>query len=254
MVAFDSDQAVNNSKLNELKILSKKTNNYAKKGILYFERDGIVVSMEAVVKNNKGKETGTINTIIVKDSDGKPIWDMGGVNYDWNKFWNQVDKGKFGKIVKTFFEKADTIWGSPFDDKLFGFEGNDKINGWQGNDVINGGKGKDFLKGYSGEDTFVFDQKVGKKHFDKIGDWDFQGDQDSIKLKQKIFSEFDKGTLGEDYFVVGKKADADHAQIIYKQNKGKLYYDPDGTGPESKEIFAKIINKKDLSHDDFFVA
>ena len=54
--------------------------------------------------------------------------------------------------------------------------------------------------------------------------------------------------------MVGKKADADHAQIIYKQNKGKLYYDPDGTGPESKEIFAKIINKKDLSHDDFFVA
>lgn len=254
MAAFDADEAVNNLDLSELKILSKKTSNYAKKGILYFEKNGIVIKMEAVVKNDKGNETGKIHTIKVTDSDDNPIWDIGGLNYDWDKFWNQVAHGKFDKIVDKFFDKNDTVWGSPKGDDLFGSDGNDTVNGWQGDDRINGGKGKDFLKGYIGDDTFVFDEKVGKKNYDKIGDWNKYGSHDSIELKQKIFSEFDKGTLGADYFTVGNKADADHAQIIYKQNKGKLFYDPDGTGSEDKELFAKINHKKDLSHDDFFVA
>jgi Ca2+-binding RTX toxin-like protein len=254
MVAFDADKSANNLKLDELKILSKKTSNYAKKGILYFEKDGIVIQMEAVVKNNKGEESGKIHTIKVTDSDDNPIWDVGGLNYDWETFWNQVSKGKFDKIFDNFFKKNDTVWGSDFNDDLYGSDGKDTVNGWRGDDRINGGKDKDILKGYIGEDTFVFDQKVGKKNFDKIADWDYYKYEDSIELKQKIFSEFDKGELGKDYFTVGKKADADHAQIIYHQSKGKLFYDPDGTGSADKELFAKINNKKDLSHDDFFVS
>jgi len=252
MVAFDADKAVDNSKLNELNIFKKKTDNWEKKGILYFQRGDVTIEMAAVVKNNKGVESGKINTLVVKTGDDEPTWDVGGLNYDFNKFFNQIDNGKLDKVIKTIFEKADTVWGSALDDKLFGFDGNDTINGWQGNDRINGGAGKDTLKGYIGEDTFIFDQKLTKKNYDKIND--FKVGEDTIELKQKIFTDLTKGDMEKSEFTVGKKAVGDKAQVIYNEDSGKLFYDPDGTGSEEKVQFAKISKHKELSHDDFFVA
>ncbi len=252
MVAFDADKAIDNSKLPQLDILKKKTNNSEKKGILYFERDGVVIEMAAIIRNKGGQEKGWITGLVTKTSDKEPIWDMGGLKYDFNKFFKQIADGKTDKLIQKMFEKNDTIWGSHYDDKLYGFDGNDNIKGWKGDDYLNGGKGKDKLTGGKGKDTFAFDQKLTSKNVDKI--MDFHTGQDKIELSQKIFSGFDKGPLGKAYFTKGKNADADHAQIIYNAKKGKLFYDADGTGDAGKKVFFKLGKNKDMSHDDFFVA
>lgn len=251
MAAFDADLPVDNSNLKELKILNKKVHTWEKKGILYFERDGIEISMNASVKNKNGKETGTIHSIAAKTTDGDPIWDMGGLKYDWTKFWKQVSKNKFDKIFDKFIKDKDTIWGSHLDDVLHGGKGNDTIKGWRGDDIINGGKGKDKLIGHIGADTFVFDQKLKSDNKDHIKD--FHVGEDMIELKSKIFTELDIGDLKADYFTIGKNAVGDNPQIIYQKNKGNLFYDPDGAGGADKVKFATVTKDKDITHDNFFV-
>lgn len=49
---------------------------------------------------------------------------------------------------------ADTITGSAYSDKLYGWGGNDTIKGLAGNDRIIGGMGRDKLYGGSGKDVF----------------------------------------------------------------------------------------------------
>lgn len=251
MVAFDADKAIDNSKLPELNILKKKTHNSQKKGILYFEKNGIVIEMTAVVKNKGGQEKGTIHALAVKTTDKDPVWDMGGLKYDFNKFFKQIANGNTDKLISNMFKKNDTIWGSHHNDKLYGFDGNDNIKGWKGDDYLNGGKGKDKLTGGKGKDIFAFDQKLTSKNVDKI--MDYHVGQDVIHISKKIFSGFEKGKLGKEYFTKGNKADADHAQIIYNAKKGKLFYDSDGTGSADKKLFFNLQKHKDMTHDDFFV-
>lgn len=251
MVAFDADMSVDNSKLPELKIFEKKTENWSKKGILYFERDDIVIEMSAVVKNNKGKEKGNINGLVAKTSDGEPIWDMGGLKYDFNKFFKKIDNGKLDEVIQDIFKKKDTIWGSHLNDKLYGFDGNDTLKGWRGDDLLNGGKGKDTLIGNQGADTFEFDQKLGTANMDTIHK--FKVGEDMIKLSPKIFVGLEKGTLKEENFKIGKNAEGDAPQVLYKANKGLLLFDPDGAGGADAEKFAKMQKNKDLSHHDFIV-
>jgi hypothetical protein len=251
MVAFDADKSVDNSKLPELKIFEKKTENWAKKGILYFERDGVVIEMAALVKNNKGKEKGKITGLVAKTDDGEPIWDMGGLKYDFNKFFKKIDNGKLDEVIQDIFKKKDTIWGSHLDDELYGFDGNDTLKGWRGDDILNGGKGKDMLIGNQGADTFVFDQKLGTSNMDTI--YKFKVGEDMIQLSPKIFVGLDKGTLKEANFKIGKNASGDEPQVIYKAKKGLLLFDADGAGGASAQKFAKMQKNKDLSHDDFIV-
>ena len=253
MVAFDADQPVNNKKLPELKILEKKTYNSEKKGILYFENKSgdIVIEMAAVIKNKGGQEKGKITSLAAKTGDDEPIWDMGGLSYNFNKFFKKIANGKLDEVIKDIFSGKDTIWGSHFDDKLFGFDGNDTLKGWRGDDILNGGKGKDLLIGNQGNDTFVFDQKLGKSNMDTIHK--FKPGGDSIQIDKKVFVGLKKGKLGEDNFTVGKNAKGDDPQVIYKKSKGLLLFDADGDGSGKAEKFAKMPKNKDLSHDDFFV-
>lgn len=253
MAFFDSNIAIDNSKLPELRILLKKTSNSQKKGILYFSRDDVTLAMTAKVQQKKdGKEVGKIYQIDA-EVDGKPAWYLKGLNYDFNQFWKDISKGKISKIINKIFSKKDTIWGSPLDDKLYGFKGNDTLNGWQGDDRLNGGPGKDKLKGYTGADTFVFDQALKSGNVDKIQDFKSkQGDR--IELDKDIFSGFSKGKLGSSYFTVGTKAVGDDPQIVYNKKSGKIYYDSDGAGGDAMLHFATVKKKTILSHDDFFVS
>lgn len=272
MAFFDADKPVDNSKLKELGLLvDKKANVYKKKDILYYEKDGTTLEVAAVLRE---KKDGTIKAKIIamaaKDSDDKPIWDVSNFAYDSNKLENQLKKGKYEKVSQTLFEGKDTIWGSHLDDTLYGFDGKDEVDGWRGNDVLYGGKGddtlignigddrliggpgKDLLKGGPDADTFVFNEKIKKSNIDTIYKFDLSND--TIELSQKIFSEFDKGTLKKDQFTVGKKAEGDGPQIIYQSNKGNLRYDPDGDGPADALKFANVQKHKDFSHVDFIVA
>lgn len=252
MVAFDADMAVDNSKLPELKMFEGKTENYEKKGILYFQKGDDTIEMAALIKNKGGQEKGKITGLAAKYGDDDPNWDMAGLSYDFNKFFKQINDGKLDEVIQKIFQDKDTIWGSHFNDKLYGFDGNDTLKGWRGDDVLNGGKGKDLLKGNYGDDTFVFDQKLGKSNMDTISK--FSVDDDSIELKQKIFTGLEKGKLGDAHFTIGKNAEGDEPQIIYRDKKGLLLYDADGAGGDDPQKFAKIQKNKDLSHDDFFVS
>jgi Ca2+-binding RTX toxin-like protein len=273
MAFFDADLSVDNSHLEELKLLvENKVEVYKKKDILYYEKDNTTVGVLGQVKEKSdGTLTGKVLAVAVTQTDNDdPVWDVSNFKYDAAKLENQLKKDEFQKISATLFQDKDTVWGSHFDDTLYGFDGADVINGWRGHDSLfggkgkddltgqigddrlNGGQGKDVLKGGADSDTFIFDQKLTKDNADTIDK--FYIHEDSIELKQSIFTEFEKGKLHEDQFTIGKEAVGDNAQVIYQKSKGHLLYDPDGTGPEKALKFATMPHDKDLTHDLFFVA
>jgi len=271
MAYIDADQPVDNSKLPEMEILGKSVEVEEKKGILYLSRDGVTIELTGVFREDKSGEIhGKVTQLVCKTDDDEPIWDIGNMSYDFDKLFTDIDDGKLDKVIQKIFDKNDTVWGSHFDDKLYGFDGNDKMDGWRGHDllfggngkdelkgnigddVLNGGKGKDTLKGGDGYDTFVFDQNLTKGNVDTIHKIDVS--QDSIELKQKIFTAFATGDLQKDQFKVGKNASGDDPQILYRNDKGYLLYDPDGAGSEDAIKFANAPKHKDITHDIFFVS
>ena len=158
---------------------------------------------------------------------------------------------KKGETINGFQTANGQPLATEFNDIIYGRKGKDKIDGEAGNDWIVGQQGKDKLTGGIGYDSFVFDQKAGKKHVDKITDFD--SDFDKIVLDKSKFSKLDLGDLDSKYFHVGKKAKDKSDLILYDKNKGTLAYDKDGSkGKHDAEVFAKI-GKVDIDADDFFV-
>jgi len=253
MALFDADKSVNNSTLPELEILGKNVQVENKKGILYISRDNITIELTGVFKEkDNGNIEGKVTALVCKTGDDEPTWDIADMSYDFDKLFIDIGDGKLDKVINKIFDKKDVIWGSHFDDKLYGLDGNDTVKGWRGNDRLDGGKGKDVLEGNYGNDTFVFSETIKKGNVDTISK--FKVGQDSIELDHKIFTELDKGELGKDYFTISKDAKTENPTIIYRTDKGHLLYDPDGTGSKSAEIFFKVQKHKDLSHSDFFVS
>ncbi|WP_061933417.1 calcium-binding protein [Aureimonas sp. AU22] len=119
-----------------------------------------------------------------------------------------------------------------------GNELNNVITGSAGNNVIAGGLGNDQLWGKGGADTFAF-AEFGTANRDTI--FDFSAD-DKIQLSQSAFAGLtaDGGMLAASDFVIGAKATADHAQVIYNRSTGVLSYDADGTGAGAAQDIAVI--------------
>lgn len=87
--------------------------------------------------------------------------------------------------INSIFDNAvgfETVWGSDFDDLLFGSVGKESISGNEGADEIAGRGGKDDLWGDDGADTFIYelvtDSGVTRGTRDTI--WDFESGVDSI--------------------------------------------------------------------------
>lgn len=270
MAFFDADQSIDNSKLKEIELLvENNVEVYKKKDILYYEKDDVVLGVAGVLKEkNDGTLTGNVIAMAAETSDGDPIWDVSNFKYDSAKLEDQLKKGKLAKVTENLFKDKDTIWGSHFDDELYGFDGADEITGWRGNDALyggkgedelighigddklNGGKGKDVLKGGKDSDTYVFDQKLTKGNVDTVYKMDVT--EDSFELHHDIFTGLEKGKLDADQFKVGKHASGDEAQILY--SKGHLLYDPDGAGSADAVKFANVPKDKDITHDLFFIS
>jgi VCBS repeat-containing protein len=147
----------------------------------------------------------------------------------------------------------NVIKGNAGDNTLMGLAGNDTLIGKAGDDTLNGGLGKDLLKGGAGNDIFVFDTKLGKG-IDKVAD--FNVNDDSFGLDHNIFSSLNAGALEQSAFIKGDgltaAQDADD-HIIYDTGTGALYYDADGVGGEDAIQFAVLINKPELTYDDFLI-
>ncbi|MCR6499957.1 hypothetical protein MUO32_12990 [Shinella sp. CPCC 101442] len=146
---------------------------------------------------------------------------------------------------------ADVIDAFGGDDTVRGRGGNDVIAAGAGNDVLFGGTGMDKLTGGAGADIFVFDAKASKKNIDTITD--FSAKSDVISLDHLFFrgSHGGLGTLIEEEFRIGVKAQDEFDRVIYNNKTGALYYDADGNGRAVAVQFAILNKGLALTSDNF---
>lgn len=161
-------------------------------------------------------------------------------------------KGRSGKDELYGGKGKDELDGGSSADHLKGGSGDDKLKGRAGADILNGGPGADKMTGGSGADVFKFKDKLKN---DKV-DWvtDFKPGVDVFHLALSVFTKVgETGELAASAFHAGKAAaDEDH-RIIYKQSKGLLIYDKNGSEDGGIREFAKIDPDLSLSHEDFVI-
>jgi hypothetical protein len=130
MAYIDADLPVDNSKLPELEILGKNVRVEEDKGILYISKNDITIELTGVFKEDKNGEVhGTVTALVCKTGDDEPTWDIGNMSYDFDQLFIKIADGKLDKVIKQIFDSKDTIWGSHFDDELYGYDGTDEVNG-----------------------------------------------------------------------------------------------------------------------------
>ncbi|MBJ6124934.1 Ig-like domain-containing protein [Microvirga splendida] len=144
-------------------------------------------------------------------------------------------------------------------ERAIGSSSSDLLKGGSGRDTLWGRLGNDQLTGGSGKDVFVFDTKPHKsRNKDKLVD--FKVEDDTIWLDNKVFTKLGKqGTekkpakLIKDFFVKGAKSKDKNDYVIYDSKKGKLFYDPDGSG-KSKQVEITALSKNlKMTEKDFLV-
>jgi Ca2+-binding RTX toxin-like protein len=154
-----------------------------------------------------------------------------------------------GSIDFTGNDYGQRMDGNDGSNLLNGGGGADYLVGHAGDDILNGGAGFDVLRGGLGSDQFRFDTLDGR---DNIAD--FAVGEDSIFLDQSAFDVFGStGMLAADEFAAGGRAQDANDHIIYNQEKGYIYYDADGSGPEAQQYFAHVAPGTELTHSDFFI-
>ena len=146
-------------------------------------------------------------------------------------------------------EGADTLDAGDHADRLDGGIGRDVLKGGAGADILIGGGGPDLLEGGAGRDGFHFTTKPVAAKADTI--LDFDRADDTIFLDRDAFTAIGEKTLAADAFHVGKSAaDADD-RIVYDQDSGKIFYDPDGSGGGAAILFAQVTAGTTLTNADF---
>jgi Ca2+-binding RTX toxin-like protein len=75
-----------------------------------------------------------------------------------------------------------------------------------------------------------------------------------ILLDRSIFTEAEfnvDGILLQNNFRIGGNAINENQHIIYNQNRGEIFYDPDGNGPLDKILFATVNPMTQVFHINF---
>jgi Ca2+-binding RTX toxin-like protein len=160
----------------------------------------------------------------------------------------------------------DIIYGQQGGDTLIGGQGNDSLIGGTGNDRLIGGAGNDQLHGGNGNDVFVIAQDDG---IDLILDFARLGSsQDKIELNFDLGGGSFVGLVGlfdqagnllpSAFKLIGTNHQLDgDDRILFNQNDGTLWYDPDGSGSMAA-IQLAIVTSADgsipiLSSTDFLI-
>jgi hypothetical protein len=222
----------------------------------------------------KGKN-GYINTITIKED--------GALKYKLTKLAIKEDKldSYFqGDFEPKLFKGADTIKGSTQGDILYGYNGNDQISGKAGDDAIYGGKGNDklhgddggdtifgdagkdylvgdtgvnSLTGGSGKDKFAFSAELAGGNYSEIAD--FVVGADKIELDKGTFEGVGgKGTLAAGKFFLADEYAGKAKSVIYDDTNGNLLYSKNGGDISNAQVFGRIANGAELSHQDFLIA
>ncbi|MCB5207722.1 beta strand repeat-containing protein [Methylovorus mays] len=145
-------------------------------------------------------------------------------------------------------DKNDNITATSGNDLFQHSLGNDSFSGGDGNDTIFTGNGNDTFTGGQGQDIYIFNILLPFNGVDRITD--FVSGEDTLQISHSTFSAFEGG-FTEDMYLVGTEAQSAEDHMIYDQASGKLYYDADGVGGQSKTLFADLGANTALAYEDF---
>ncbi len=159
----------------------------------------------------------------------------------------------------------DLLIGRPGNDILLGGPGDDTLEGGIGRDRLNGGAGNDVLTGGGGIDRFIFNTNQpfdsNDMGVDTITDFSTtQGDIILLDLGTFTAINSEPGTgfsINSEFVTVASDGDAATADavIVYNENNGNLFYNPNGNEPGfgSGGQFATLTDPFLLVADDFFI-
>jgi Ca2+-binding RTX toxin-like protein len=163
---------------------------------------------------------------------------------------------------------ADTLLGSPQEDTLQGRSGGDVIDGGDDYDLITGNGGadtlaggwdfrEDTLTGGAGRDRFLFlnSQAPGA---DVLTDFTTQIDELAFDTSSGFGEIGASGNFaaGDARFYAAAGATAGHDasdRLVYDTSSGRLYYDPDGSGPDAASAIADLQGHPQLVASDITV-
>ena len=137
------------------------------------------------------------------------------------------------------------LWGNAGDNLLKGGAGNDFLHdGPTGNDTFAGGTGTDVLLSFEGDDVFLFEEAPGAANADLIINFDIGANE--IHLDASAHANLGAGgrlAVGDARFFAGPGATAGQDasdRVIYNTTTGELLHDPDGNGPASAQLIARL--------------
>lgn len=211
----------------------------------YFGGKGIQFN-DSYTKVISGTATGYVVTVWDGGS-YVPLWLVDGFSIPASQVASAINTATTSddfSLIASMLAGNDTMRLSPDADKMRGYSGNDKLYGNGGNDVLFGndgddtlfgGTGNDVLVGGTGRDRFVFSSSVISSNADSVRD--FERGVDKIVLDDDVFPALGTGTtagksINAAYFRVGSTARDGNDYLIYDATTDKLYFDPDGNGPD----------------------
>lgn len=185
------------------------------------------------------------------NSASNTISGLGGNDMIWGGGGHDTLSGGFGADQIWGDAGSDLILGGGGNDTLFGGGGDDRIGGGDGNDQISGGAGRDILTGGAGADQFLFDQRPGALHADRITD--FNPVSDTLMFSAAVYRGLSLGVLDRGAFVRGTAAlDADD-RFIYNPTTGTVHYDADGNGRAPPLLVATLTTGLQMAWHDFVI-
>jgi Ca2+-binding RTX toxin-like protein len=121
-----------------------------------------------------------------------------------------------------------------------------------GNNTITGNDRSNQLAGGLGDDCFVFNTALtAVLNVDRITD--FNDSNDTFVLDHRFFAGLTVGSLTDNQFQIGNRADEYADRIIYNKSTGALLYDADGDLSGQAIHFATLTARPSVSHHDFLI-
>lgn len=146
-------------------------------------------------------------------------------------------------------DSDNQITGNNAANLIEGGAGRDKLIGGGGDDVLSGNSGADVLTGGAGSDTFRFAGAFpAVDQMDVVRD--FVSGIDGIEIERYYFGGISSTPLNPAEFMVGRAATAANHHLIYNQQNGVLYYDPDGSGAQAQVAIARFDGQPAIDASD----